>query len=133
MVTPIWNGLPPLLDTGHPISAGEARRLAARHGVIPVVLGTQSEVLDVGRSHRLHTQPMRTALRIQHKTCTADGCTIPSAWCHAHHKIEWARGGPTSVRDGTLLCGRHHRLVHHPDYVTTYDPGGTTHITRIRR
>ena len=102
-------------------------------GVIPVVLGTESEVLDVGRTARFHTKAMRTALRAQHKTCTAEGCTIPAAWCHAHHKTPWATGGHTNLRDATLLCGPHHRLVHNPGYATTYDPGGTTHITRIRR
>jgi hypothetical protein len=124
---------PAILDTGHLISAGEARRLAARHGVIPVVLGSKSEVLDVGRKKRLHTRPMRTALRIQHQTCTVEGCTVPAAWCHAHHKTPWARGGGTSVHDGTLACGRHHRMIHSSLYRTTYGPDGTTYITRIRR
>ena len=120
-------------STGTQISPGEARRLAARHGVIPVVLGTRSEVLDVGRKARFHTKAMRIALRVQHKTCTVDGCTIPAAWCHAHHKDAWAHGGDTSLKDGTLVCGGHHRKIHNPAYRTTYDPGGTTHITRIRR
>ena len=124
---------PGVMDTGTLISPGEARRLAARHGVIPMVLGTRSEVLDVGEKARFHTRAMRIALRVQHRTCTADGCTIPAAWCHAHHQKPWAKFKQTNLEDATLLCGPHHRMVHNPAYRTTYDPGGTTHLTRIRR
>ena len=44
------------LDTGGRITAAEARRLACTAGIIPVVLGGQSQVLDVGRRRRLHTE-----------------------------------------------------------------------------
>ncbi|MEO5851576.1 MAG: DUF222 domain-containing protein, partial [Nocardioides sp.] len=37
------------LDTGGRISAGEARRLACLAGIIPAVLGSKSQVLDLGR------------------------------------------------------------------------------------
>lgn len=42
------------------------------------------------------------------KTCAAEGCTIPAAWCHAHHRVPWSRGGRTSVADGPMVCPRHH-------------------------
>ncbi len=130
----LLGGLAPgVLDTGTLLSPGEARRLAARHGVIPVVLGTKSEVLDVGSKARLHTKAMRIGLRVQHRTCTVEGCTIPAAWCEAHHKKPWALYHQTNLKDGTLACGPHHRKIHNPAYTVTYDPGGTTHITRIRR
>ena len=83
---------PATLDTGRLITAGEARRLASQCGVIPVVLGSRSEVLDLGRTIRLHTPAQRTALRLRHKTCTAEGCSVPAAWCHAHHKTPWCPG-----------------------------------------
>jgi len=44
------------LDTGVRISAGEARRLACGAGIVPVVMGGRSEVLDWGRETRLHTR-----------------------------------------------------------------------------
>jgi hypothetical protein len=67
------------------------------------------------------------------KGCTALGCTIPAAWCHAHHKTAWSKGGKTNVEDGTLLCPRHHTLVHHPDYNVTYLSDGKTQISRTSR
>ena len=111
---------PATLDTGRLISAGEARRLASQCGVIPAVLGSRSEVLDLGRTVRLHTPAQRIALRLRHTTCTVEGCSVPAAWCHAHHKTPWSRGGKTTVKDGTLLCPRHHRAIHRPGFEATY-------------
>ncbi len=33
--------------------------------------------------------------------------------CHAHHLEHWADGGPTALDNLILLCGHHHRLIHH--------------------
>lgn len=121
------------LSTGRQLSAGEARRLACRAGVVPMVLGSDSVVLDAGRKVRLHTATMRAALRVQHPTCAAEGCTIPAAWCDAHHRRPWAEGGGTSVRDGTLLCPRHHTLAHLPDREVTYLDTGRARITTTAR
>ena len=38
---------------GEKITAGQARRLACQAGIIPVVLGADSEILDLGRTRRL--------------------------------------------------------------------------------
>jgi hypothetical protein len=121
------------LSTGGQITAGAARRLACHHGLIPQVLGSRSEPLDQGRRVRLHTEPQRIAMIARDRTCAAEGCTIPAAWCHAHHTVPWAHGGHTTVKDGRLLCPRHHRLVHHPGYTTEYLPTGTTRITKLTR
>ena len=62
------------LDTGGKISAGEARRLACRAGIVPAVLGGHSQVLDLGRKTRFHTGPQRIALALRDGGCTAEGC-----------------------------------------------------------
>ncbi|QWZ07641.1 13E12 repeat family protein [Nocardioides panacis] len=51
------------LDTGDRISAGAARRLACRAGLVPAVLGGASQVLDLGRTRRLHSRAQRLAPR----------------------------------------------------------------------
>jgi hypothetical protein len=121
------------LDTGHPVPPSQVRRLACEAGLVPAVLGGSSQVLDLGRTRRLFQPSQRLALGLVHRTCTAAGCTIPAAWCDAHHRDPWAAGGRTDLADGTLLCSRHHTLVHHPDYTTSHRPDGTTVITRTRR
>ena len=118
------------LDTGTTISPGQARRMACEAGIIPVVLGGKSEVLDVGRKRRFHTKPQRIALLVRDKGCIATGCELPGSWCQAHHLTQWAKGGHTSVKAGALLCGRHHTLAHHPDYALTHHPTGKVTFTR---
>ena len=119
------------LDTGGRISAAEARRLACRAGIIPIVLGGRSQVLDVGRTRRLHTEAMRLAMAVRDSGCTTQGCQTAPGMCHAHHDHPWSRGGKTNVATGRLLCPHHHRRVHDPTYDTRHHPDGT--ITFHRR
>ncbi len=79
------------LDTGHHISAGEARRLACAHRIVPAVLDGASVPLDLGRTRRLHTKAQRLAMAQRDRGCTAVGCDRPPAWCQAHHDHPWAR------------------------------------------
>lgn len=118
------------LDTGGRISPGQARRLACEAGIIPVVLGGASEPLDVGRTKRFHTRAQRTAMAVRDHGCTARGCHMPPAACHAHHDQPWSRGGHTTVKDGRLLCHRHHRVIHDPTYLTTHHHDGTVSFHR---
>jgi hypothetical protein len=112
------------------ISASEARRLACRAGIIPAVLGGASQVLDLGRTRRLHTRSQRIAIAARDRGCTAEGCDWPPGLCHVHHHTPWARGGHTTVTDGRLLCPRHHARAHDPTYTLTKVPGGKVAFTR---
>lgn len=108
-----------LLDDGARMTAGQARRLACEAGIIPVVLGTQSQPLDLGRSARLFTKTQRVALGLRDGGCTARGCETSASGCHAHHDDPWSRGGLTDLANGRLLCPRHHRLAHDFRYAMT--------------
>jgi hypothetical protein len=113
------------LVADEPVSAAHARRLACTAHLIPAVLGGTSEVLDLGRSRRLFTPAQRKAMAIRDKRCRAEGCTIPAAWCEAHHATTpWATGGRTNLTDGLLLCSWHHHRAHDPRYHTQRLPDG---------
>ncbi|MDF8263733.1 HNH endonuclease signature motif containing protein [Luteipulveratus flavus] len=112
--------------TGEVISASEVRRHACDAGIIPMVLGSRGEVLDVGAEVRLFTPAQRRALWHRDRGCTYPGCTIPAQWCDAHHVTWWSRGGPTDLGNAALLCGRHHTLVHRCDLAATVTPTGVT-------
>jgi hypothetical protein len=108
-----------------PISAAQVRRLACTAQIIPVVLGGDSEILDLGRSERLFQPAQRKAMAVRDKRCRTQGCTIPAAWCEAHHaKKPWAQGGRTDLADGVLLCPWHHHRAHDPRYDAQRLPDG---------
>jgi hypothetical protein len=104
------------LDDGGLVSASQARRLACGAGIIPVVLGRGSVVLDAGQKCRFHTEPMRIAMALRDGGCTAEDCDLPASMCEAHHDIAYSLGGATSITNGRLLCGHHHRRIHDPHY-----------------
>lgn len=101
------NGVPSGLD------ATAARRLACDAKVIPAVLGSRSEPLDVGRASYTVPTALRRALVLRDGGCAFPGCNRPHTWCHAHHLQHWAQGGRTALDNLVLLCGHHHRLLHH--------------------
>jgi hypothetical protein len=68
------------LDTGHRISAGEARRLACKAGMIPMVLDGDSVPLDVGREQRLFDRYQKIAINHRYHGCAAHNCDRPPAW-----------------------------------------------------
>ena len=105
-----------LLDSDRTIAASEARRLACDAGVVPAVLGTRSQPLDVGRLSYTVPDGMRRALHHRDRGCAFPGCTRRPRRCHAHHVNHWADGGATGIDNLTLLCRFHHQLVHHGDW-----------------
>ncbi len=108
-----------------PMLASEARRLACTAGIVPVVLGGPSQVLDVGRRRRFFVPAQRKALAVRHPTCAAEGCDIPAAWCEAHHAGDpWSEGGRTDLDDGVLLCSFHHHRAHDARYDVEWSAGG---------
>lgn len=114
------------------ISAGEARRLACNAGIVPAVLGGRSEILDLGRSKRLHSKAQRKALRLRDRRCRAKGCTVPATWCEAHHLRPWSLGGTTDLDDGVLLCAFHHHRAHDPTYELVRLPDGDVELRRMQ-
>ena len=118
-------------STGERVTAEQVRRLACQARIIPVVLGRKGEVLDLGRSARLFSPAQRKAMAIRDKQCTADGCSIPAAWCEAHHaKQPWSQGGRTDLADGKLLCSFHHHRAHDPAWQTHHHANGATTFHR---
>ncbi len=96
-------------------------RIACDAGIIPAVLGSRSEVLDLGRTRRLVTPGLLMALYLRDRGCTFPGCSRPPSWCDAHHCLHWCDGGPTDLTNLALLCPRHHTIVHQKGYTATVD------------
>ncbi len=108
----------------------EARIAACDAEVIPAVMGTRGEILDLGRAARLINPGQRSALHLRERGCTYPGCTLPPAWCDGHHIEHWAAGGPTDMPNLTLLCRHHHTVVHRHGHTATLDENDTIRWTR---
>lgn len=88
------------------------RRLACAADLIPHVLGSRGELVDLGRTVRLFTAAQRRALTRRDRRCTYPGCLAPADWTRIHHVLHWLDGGGSDLGNATLLCQRHHTLVH---------------------
>ncbi|MFY1616925.1 DUF222 domain-containing protein [Micromonospora sp. WMMD736] len=113
------------LDTGLGLTAETVRRLACDAAILPAVLGSSGQTLDVGRQRRLVTGPLRRALVLRDRGCAFPGCDRPPRWCDAHHIRHWADGGHTSLTNSVLLCGHHHRHLHRGEWAVRL--GGDGH------
>jgi hypothetical protein len=100
-----------VLPDGQPLSAGELRRICCDAEIVPIVLGSPSEVLDVGRAERLVTPALRIALIVRDRGCGFPGCDAPPGRCEAHHVVPWWAGGATDLSNLVLLCHSHHPVV----------------------
>lgn len=119
------------LATGERLTASEVRRLACNASLVPAVLGERSEVLDLGRASRFFRPAQRKAMAVRDRRCREEGCTIPAAWCEAHHwGTPWSRGGRTDLDDGVLLCSWHHHRAHDQSYDASRMPNGDVRFTR---
>lgn len=100
-----------LLPSGAQISPATARRLACDAEVIPAVLGSDGQVLDLGRASRTFSPAVRRAAILRDgDRCVFPGCQTRRKECH--HIIEWADGGLSDLDNAAWLCGFHHWLVH---------------------
>ncbi|HEV7205808.1 MAG TPA: DUF222 domain-containing protein [Jatrophihabitans sp.] len=77
--------------------------------VVGAVLDRMRKVIAYSSGHRIFTEGQRLAMISRDRGCSFPDCDAPPQWCESHHVIPWAGGGPTSINNGALLCGFHHR------------------------
>ncbi|MBW4042001.1 MAG: DUF222 domain-containing protein [Acidobacteria bacterium] len=104
------------------ISASTARMLAAEAEIIPVVLGGQSQPLDLGTGRRFFTEAQRRAMVARDGGCAGICGGAPPSWCDAAH-IRPAGYGPTSIENGILLCWHCHQLLDQHGWQVTREHG----------
>jgi len=110
---------PGYLDTGVPISIPAVRKVACDANIIPILMGSDGQPLDIGRTTRTIPTGIRRALTARDQGCAFPGCDRPPSWCDAHHLIFWADGGHTALCNLCLLCNHHHDTVHHDGWDIT--------------
>ncbi len=123
--------MPGDLDGYGPIAPSTARMLAA-HAPSFVRILTHPETgarLSVGRDRYATPSDMKTALRLQHQTCSMPVCSVPAEFADIDHAVDWANGGQTSMTNLSFLCRGHHTLKHATRWSPSVDPGGSGVIT----
>lgn len=81
---------------------GDARAMTVR-------FGENKNVEAYSSLHRIFTEGQRLAMAARDLGCSFPGCTTKPPWCEAHHVTDFAATRKTTIADGTLLCGHHHR------------------------
>jgi hypothetical protein len=116
--------------TGRPISAADARRLACDAEILPAVLGSDSTVLDLGRTTRTWSAGQRRAARLRDQGCVFPRCDAGLDRCDLHHLRYWSHGGPSDHVNSAHLCHYHHWLIHHTPWTIARDRHGTVAVSR---
>ncbi len=120
------HGLGSVDGVNQAISVPELRRLAGDAGILPAVLGHESEVLDLGRTKRMFSKAQRLALLERDGGCAK--CHAPPEHCEAHHIRWWEHGGATDLLNGVMLCTRCHHDVHRQGWEILATPSTVTFI-----
>jgi hypothetical protein len=105
-----------------PVSS--VQQLACDASITRVVLGPQSQPLDIGRRTPVVTTALRRALVTRDGGCRFPGCGSRPSWADAHHIRHWVNGGATALSNLVLLCRGHHRMVHSGIASIAMDEGG---------
>src|SRR5258708_33554793 len=112
-----------------PVSSKTIERLACDSSIARVLLNSESQVIDVGRSKRVVSEPGRRALAARDGHCLWSECDRPASRSAAHHLIHWIHGGTSDLDNLILLCHRHHWMVHEGGWQIIRDQNG--HIVTI--
>lgn len=99
-------------ENGLPLAAGAARTMLCNAGIMPVIFGGKSKILDIAQESRFFPKYMRKALQAKYRGCAYPGCTMPASRCEVDHIKPWEEGGATSVDNGCLFCPMHHHARH---------------------
>ncbi len=117
-----------LVGSGETIPIEQIRRIACEQGIIPTVLGSKSEVLDMGRRTRLATPAQKRALKATYRGCGIPGCDVPFEFCDIHHIWYWTKGGPTDLSYLVPVCIHHHHLIHDQGWTITKHTDATINL-----
>ncbi|HTW20615.1 MAG TPA: DUF222 domain-containing protein [Mycobacteriales bacterium] len=120
----------PVTMNGIEVTPATARMIACDAGIIPAVLGSHGEVLDLGRKTKTWSPAQRRALRLEDRGCRWPGCQAPLERCRIHHILFWSRSGRTDKKNGIHICEFHHWLVHHAQWRISKDDNNRIRVWR---
>jgi hypothetical protein len=103
-----------VLEGGTRVPAGTSQRLACDASRVVMRHDDDGRLVEIGARTRTIPPALRRALQHRDQGCRFPGCGV--RFGQGHHIQHWAQGGPTTLGNLVLLCGRHHRSVHEEGY-----------------
>lgn len=116
-------------EDGDAWPASEVARLLCECDLTRVVLGAESQVLDLGYRERcFDRRHWKALLASGWRTCAYPGCSLRLRWCQLHHLTWWSRDGRTDWDNLGPYCSFHHGLIHDRDIrIRRLPDGGYEH------
>lgn len=110
-----------------PVLTNAERGLLLCDATCEVWLEKHGQPIGAGRLARTISRRLRRALEHRDRCCRVPGCGATRG-LHAHHIIEWERGGVTELHNLVLVCPYHHRM-HHAGRITIFGPADRLVVT----
>ncbi len=129
-----------LRGDGWRLTKEAAERLLCDTAMVAVLFDGKGHILDANDQAETWTARQRRAIAARDRHCVFPSCTRPPRMCDVHHVQHREHSGPTTTRNGALLCRFHHRLLHEHGWTLSVidgnwsatDPPGTTWTGRPR-
>lgn len=107
-----------------PLPWTEVRRYLIDVGVSRLLVDAEGLPLEASETVRTVPRGLWEALQIRDRTCIAEGCSVPAAWCQVMHlDAPYRYDGRLSLDNGAAGCSRHHRLLDRHGWCVTWIEG----------
>ena len=112
------------------IDEADARHIACDADLTEFIQDARGNLLNYERRRRIVPARLLRALKLRdHSRCRFPGCAH-QRYVEAHHVRHWIDGGETRLENLVLLCGAHHRLLHHGAFRITIEDGDVVFVNR---
>ena len=112
------------------IDEEDARQIACDADLTEFIEDARGNLLNYERRRRIVPGPLLRALRLRDQNrCRFPGCAH-QRYVEAHHVKHWIDGGETCLENLVLLCGAHHRLLHHGAFYIEIEDDDIVFVSR---
>ena len=112
------------------IDEEDARHIACDADLTEFIQDARGNLLNYERRRRIVPARLLQALKLRdHSRCLFPGCSH-QRHVEAHHVRHWIDGGETRLENLVLLCGAHHRLLHHGAFHITIEDDDAVFVKR---
>ena len=112
------------------IDEADARHIACDADLTEFIQDARGNLLNYERWRRIVPARLLQALKLcDHSRCRFPGCAH-QRYVEAHHVRHWIDGGVTRLENLVLLCGAHHRLLHHGAFCIMIEDGDGVFVNR---